>query len=264
MLLYNELARQIVETMAQRVRDLRHIDPERIGILAAARCSGGSTGNLATCYGLNREQNPTFSIWTRPRSRQIIAISEWFQYRSPRIRLGGRDMTYLILLRLPRLLLRNPLTTLVHELYHISVKFDSSMRPARHGPTFNREVRRIANDWLARQRGELARLAQMRHHELQREYGAVLALSVPSHFCLPLLEPIELPAPALKDILHLYPGYTLAPRFKINPAPVAPEDAPLVLTDKDLVLRHYSRTGSERIPTVLARYSQRQIALSAG
>lgn len=262
MLLYTDLVRQIVEDMALHVPDFVHLDPARIGVVATARASGHPTGNLATCYGLNRDNQPTFSIWTRPRSRQIIAVSHWFQYRAPRVRLTGRDMSYMILLRLPRLLLRNPLPILVHELYHISEKFDQKMRPVRHGSHFNREVRRLTQAWLARRQGELARLAQLRLHELEREFGAVLAMGVPSHFTIPLVEEVDLPTPDVHSVRGLYPGYTLAPRYEIHPVPASPEDAIRVVTEKDLVLRHYSRNGSERIPATMARYSQRNFPLS--
>jgi hypothetical protein len=161
MFLYTELAQQIMRDVARRVREFRHLDPERIAILATARCTGGHNGNLATCYGLRQEQYPTFSIWTRPRTRQIIAVSRWFSYRTPRVRLGGREMSYLILLRMPRMLRTNPLLTIVHELYHIHESFDTRMRPVRHGAFFDREVRRLTQEWLARASGELPRLAHL-------------------------------------------------------------------------------------------------------
>lgn len=263
MLVYTDLVRQIVDDMADRVRDFQHIDPSRIAILATGRFSGHTTGNLATCYGLGRNHKPTFSIWTRPRTRTIIAVSQWFQYRSPRIKLGGREPNYLILLRLPRLLLRNPLPILVHELYHISEKFDQTMRPVRHGPHFNREVRRITQAWLTAHRGAMSTLGQMRLHELESEFSAVLALGVPYRFSLPLIEAVDQPPPGEHDVRLLYPGYTLSSRYEVKPAPVSPEDMPRTLTDKDLVLRHYSRNGSERVPSAFARYSRRPQALSA-
>lgn len=264
MLLYTDLVRQIVEDLARQVRDFRHIDPDRLGILATARSSGHPTGNLATCYGLNRDHRPTFSIWTRPRTRQIIAVSQWFQYRPPRIRLNGHDMAYLIQLRLPRLLLRNPLPTLVHELYHISEKFDQTMRPTRHGAHFNREVRRLTQTWLLkREKSELARLAQLKLADLQKEFGAVLALSMPSRFQVPLIEPVEQTGPSEADVRRLYPGYVLARRYEIHPAPITPEECPRLISERDLVLRHYSRTGSERVPAAFARYSRNFMGLGA-
>lgn len=263
MLVYTDLVRQIVEDIAVRVRDFSHLDPERIAILATPRFSGQTTGNLATCYGLGRHHRPTFSIWTRPRSRTIIAVSHWFQYRTPRIRLGGHDPSYLIMLRLPRLLLRNPLPILVHELYHISEKFDQTMRPVRHGAHFNREVRRLSQAWLDQQRGALAQLAQMKLHDLEREFNAVLAHGAPHRFTLPLVEAVDQPPPTARDVLRLYPGYTLAPRYELKPAPVSPEDMPRTLSDKELVLRHYHKTGADRVPAAFARYTRRWMALSA-
>jgi hypothetical protein len=263
MIIYTDLVRRIVEDIAPRVRDFQHLEPDRIGFLASPRSSGHPTGNLATTYSLRQNPTPTFSIWTRRGSRNVFAVSEWFQYRAPRIRLGGRDMTYLVLLRLPRLLMRNPLPILIHELYHIGERFDYDMRPAHHGPAFDREVRRLSGLWLARQKGELARLAQLRHHELQREFGAVLAHGVPSRFVIPTVEPVERPESYERAIGRLYPDYRLASRFEIRPVDYTPDEVPRYLSEKDLVLRHYTARGCERIPNAFARYSQRYLALTA-
>ncbi len=225
--------------------------------MATAALQGGSWGNLAISLRDIRSQRPTFSIWCRPGSRTVFAVSRWFQIRSPRVRLGGRDITYLILLRLPRLLYRNPLPTLIHELFHISEDFDSEMRPDRHGREFDREVRRLTQCWLDRARGDLPRLAQLRLDELKREFGAVLAESVPSRFAFPLTEPIEAPMSYEKGIEKLYPGYKLGGNYQIRPANLTPEAAPRILTDKDLVLRLYDRTGIQRVPSAFTRYSRR-------
>ena len=263
MLLYTDLADQIVRDVVRRVRDFRHIDPDRVGVLAAARCSGCSTGNLATCYGLRQEERATFSIWTRARTRQVVAVSPWFVYRTPRVRLGGLDMNYLVMLRLPRMLRINPLPTLVHELYHISEKFDTGMRDVRHGAFFDREVRRLTQAWLDRATGDLPRLAQMRFHALQREFGAILAEGVPSRFTVPLVEEVEGPESYERGLTRLYPGHTMMRGYEIRPIELTPDDAPRFVSEKDLVLRHYSATGAEKLPTAFARYSRRALALTA-
>ncbi len=263
MLIYTDIVQQIVTDIAVKVREMHHLDPDRIGVLATARAGGLTMGNLATCYGLKRNGVPSFSIWTRARSRQIIAVSEWFRYVTPRVRLHGHDMSYLILLRLPRLLHRNPLTTLVHELYHISEGFDCEMRPVKHGQYFNSQVRRISDIWLRNQRGELARLAQMRFVDLQKEFGAVLAHGVPGRFTVPLIEPAEAPEDYEEAVERLYPGYRLAPRYEIYPAPQGSETALRQISEKDLVLRHYSWNGCEKVPSAFARYSRQYLPLPA-
>lgn len=263
MLLYTGLANQIVRDIARRVREFRHLDPERIAILAAARCTGGVNGNLATCYGLRQEARPTFSIWTRPRSKQIVAVTRWFAYRTPRVRLAGREMSYLILLRMPRMLRSAPLQTLVHELYHISESFDTGMRPVRHGATFDREVRRLTAAWLARATGELPRLAQMRFYELQREFGAVLAEGAPARFTIPLVEEVEPPESYAAGVARLYPGHTLARGYEIREIEATPADAPRYVSENNLDLRCVNASGSEKMPAAFARYSRRCLALTA-
>ncbi|HOE97905.1 MAG TPA: hypothetical protein PLS90_03820 [Candidatus Sumerlaeota bacterium] len=267
MLLYTDLVRDIARDVARRVPDLAHIDADRIAFLAAARCTSHRTGNLAICYGLNRQAEPTFSVWVRRGTRKVIAVSGWVQMRVPRVYINGREMSYLILLRLPRLLRQNPLETIIHELYHISEGFDRRMRPARHGALFDREVRRLMNVWLANARGDLPRLAQMTLRQLEGEFGAVLAQGVPSNFRLPIVEPVRGPESYQRAVPRLYPGHSLAALYQVRPAQqLSPEETPRVLTERDLVLRHYHTRGVERVPAEFTRYSRngrRSLALSA-
>ncbi len=263
MLLYTDLAREIVQDVVRRVRDFRHLDAERIAVAAAARCSGSNCGNLAVCYGLLRCQPPTFSVWVRPGSHTIFAVSEWFQFRSPKVRMGGREASYLIAPRLPRMLLRNPLPTLVHELYHIGEGFDGEMRPARHGRHFDREVRRLSQVWLDKAKGDLPRLAQMRLDDLKREFGAVLAEGLPSRFAFPLVEPVEAPEDYATAVERLYPGYRLANRYEVRPAHLTPENAPRTVSEKDLVLRLYDRTGIQKVPSAFTRYTRQYAVQTA-
>lgn len=265
MLIYNDLVRRAIEDLVRHVRVFRHIDPNRIAVLGAARASGTPNGNLATCYGVHQDFSPTFSIWTRPRSTRIIAVSEWFQYRNPRVRIDGNEIAYLILLRLPRLFLGNPLGTLVHELYHIGKAFDGHLRPDRHGAAFNRTVRAITNQWLTGQKDrgdELGELACMGLDDLRIKYGSVAAYGLPARVRLPLIEPVAAPEPYADAVERLYPGHRLGRKYCVNPVRFSPAAARRLITAGDLVLRHYSREGSERIPKALARYSRRRPSAS--
>jgi hypothetical protein len=134
------------------------------------------------------------------------------------------------------------------------------MRPARHGRPFEREVRRLTQKWIDRSRGELPRLGQMRLDDLRREFGAVLAESMPTRFTCPLVEPIDPPESYARGVQRLYPGCYLAPGYRVRPAPISPPGAPRLVTDKDLVLCHYERSGIERMPASFARYTRQYIA----
>jgi hypothetical protein len=257
MIIYTDLATQIMTDMAVHLRDFEHLDPGRIAILSAARASGHPNGNLATCHGLSEEPDSTFSIWVAPDTYRITAVSRWFHRRNPRIRLAGQEISYLILLRLPRLLLSDPLATLVHELYHISPRFDRKMRPARHGPLFDREVNRITRTWLRQRPSDLTRLARMNLRQLQAAFGAVLARGLPRNFVIPVLDPSPAPQSYENGVKRLYPGYRLASVFRVRPGPVSTPDALRLLTEDDLVMRHYSSRGAQKLPTALARYSSR-------
>ena len=170
----------------------------------------------------------------------------------------------MIQLRLPRMLLSSPLETIVHELYHIGERFDGRMRPVRHGAYFDSEVRRLMQTWLAAARGDLPRLAQMTFAQLVREFGSVVALSVPNNFRLPYTVEIEPPESYESGLTRLYPGYRLAAGYRMRRVELAGLDSLQLLTDRDLVLRHYDRNGVRRLPDIYARYARtRGDAISA-
>lgn len=265
MLNYTDLASRIIRDVTRHVPEFATIDPGRVAVLAAARCSGHSTGNLAVCYGLRREIKPTFSIWFYPGTRSVFAVSQWFRHVAPRIVLRGQDASYMIMLRLPRLLKANPLEILIHELYHIHPNFDRTMRPERHGKAFDAEVRRMMAHYL-RRRGEteLAELAQARLPQLMRDYGSLVADGLPDSFKTPLIEPAEPPSSYAEALPRLYPGYTLQRGYRIMPAPLTAERHPRRIDEGLIVQRHYSSRGVIRVHPALARYTRRGPELSAG
>jgi hypothetical protein len=252
-----------MKNITGRVRDLSHIDPERVFIVANARCTARQTGNLAHCCGLRNDLRPTFSIWAHDGSRQIVAVSQWFRAVVPRVRIEGRPMLYMIQLRLPRILLTNPLETLIHELYHIGQQFDGQMRPVRHGAFFDSEVRRLMVEWQRSVGGELPRLAQMTFGQLVGEFRAVVAKGLPANFKLPYLEPIVAPESYRAGVERQYPGYRLAPNFEMRRIELNAVEPLRVLTERDLILRHYDRRGARRLPSIYSRYAQSTEALSA-
>lgn len=260
MLVYTDLIHDVVRDMAEHLRDFAHLDPDRIGVLAAARCSRHTTGNLALCIGLVEDAAPGFSVWVRSRTPQVEAVSGWFRRAAPVVRLGGHEMDYLILLRLPRMLEHNPLETLVHELYHIAPRFDRRLRNTRHGPHFDREVRRIARTWLRDRPGELARHMGMSLAELLEAHGSIVARGVPAGFTLPLVRAADPPEPYESAMRRLYPGYRLCPGYQVRPAALSPESAPDLIAEGDLTLRQFDGRGSTALPASYLAYSRRLAA----
>ena len=128
---------------------------------------------------------------------------------------------------------------------------------------FDREVRRLTREWLAAQRGELAELAQMNFNQLQREFGAVLGLSTPANFKIPYPAEIEPPESYRDGLARLYPGYRFAPGWRVRRIELSPAHPLDPLTNKDLVLRHYDRRETQRVPATFLRYARAQEALSA-
>lgn len=238
-----ELSSRIVASVAERTPGFAHLDPARIAIAAAPRWAGVSSGNLACCIALRRSEEPTFNVWVRRGTREIVEVGRWHRVRPPEVVFGGAKASYLILLRLPRHLAFDPLETLVHELYHISEKFDGRLRAARHGKRFDAAVRRLTRDWLARAEPDLAETARMDFAALRERHGAVVARTLPASFRANLVETVEPPCSYEEAVRRLYPAHRLAPDFRVRPWRVPPA-GPERITERDCSVRVYRPEGA--------------------
>lgn len=253
MLLYTDLVSEIVADIAAKVPAFAHLQPERIAVAAAPRWAGSAWGNLAACLGLRADPEPTFSIWVRRRSREIVKVSPWYIRRTVEIHFNSTDCRYLILLRLPRLLEHNPLETIVHELYHIGEPFDGQLRPLRHGRLFDWNVQRLMREWLARTDPRLAELSQLQHGELRARHPGLLARRLPARFQPALVLPVEAPCGYEEGVARYYPGHKLARDVRIAKIMFTPPGIPRRITEGDCTFRNYHDSGSEEIAPYLAR-----------
>jgi hypothetical protein len=256
MMIYTDLVAEIIDDVAAKVPSLAHLRSEEIAVAAATRWAGSSWGNLAACIGLAADPRPTFSIWVRGRSREVVQVSRWYWRRPAEVHFGGRTSRYLILLRLPRLLEHNPLETIIHELYHVGERFDGGLRPLRHGRVFDWNVQRLMRRWLERAEAPLAELAQMRLEELRARAGALLARRLPLGFQPMLTLPAEPPCPYEEAMAAHYPRFRLARRFTVAPIAFTSDSAPRRITEADCTLRLYHSGGSED----LSPYAMRRLA----
>jgi Putative phage metallopeptidase len=113
------LCRDLCATLPQ----LAHIDPDRLLFTLVRSRAEGLHGTYARIVPLRFAGGA--SEWTRRRGR----MQETF--RMPTLVHGGRDIYYVISLLIPRFLrlsLEQKLTTVVHELYHISPACDGDIR----------------------------------------------------------------------------------------------------------------------------------------
>ncbi|WP_391483966.1 hypothetical protein [Aeoliella mucimassa] len=110
---------------------------------------------------------------------------------------SGREYLYLLQFYLPRFLdhsLGEKLTTVVHELWHISEEFDGDLRRHDgrcyvHGPSqreFDRTAARLAGEWLASDPpSELYAFLRYNFKELLSQYGQVFGERYPAPKLIP-------------------------------------------------------------------------------
>lgn len=108
-----------------------------------------------------------------------------------RVYLGEQEMLYLLTFYLPRFLnqsFREKLITVLHELYHISPRFDGDIRRfdgrchmhSHSQESYDRQMERYAAEYLSmRPPSELFAFLREDFRVLQRRHGAVIGLQVP-------------------------------------------------------------------------------------
>lgn len=208
----------VVHLLALRVPRLAHVVPGQIvhGVVQARNRS--RYGVYAQCHGLRfrhgkREQiNRDGTAWV------------W-----PDIRVGGRQVLYYISYFMPRFMDQPPrqrLHTLLHELYHISPKFNGDLRRFAGRNEFHGNSRAefdgVVDDLLEEALGHLdaERFPFLRSgfDELTQRFGAVVGTRLKN------FAPKRVPATELPSILAIEPPAMPAPR-PAAPAPVPAQPA---------------------------------------
>lgn len=254
MIIYTDLVNRVIADITRKVPELSHIDPDRVAVAAAPRWAGTRHGELAKCVTLHHDRAPSFYVWIRPGTRSIMAVSPWYRTQPAEINMNGVKCKYLVRLTMPRFFNDNPVETIIHELYHIGDKFDGSLRDARHGKAYDRQVFILMGQWLARANTKLAEMAQLRLPDLQRRYGSILARSLPTHYQESLTKPSPAPFSYEKGVQLYYPGYTLAKNYSIREIVFTPDSIPSRITDKDCTLRLFKTGRSQTIARTYERY----------
>lgn len=168
----HELIGDIVATCPE----LRHIDASRLAVAFSQARSARLDGVHAAIHPLRFPGG----------ARELTKGSA--TYAMPEVVLGGREMLYVISFRLPRYLnlpFGEKMSTIIHELYHVSPGFDGSLRRFAGGnPHHTASKRRydavmgkIARDYLARtQRPELHAFLRHSFRELADAHGGIVGL----------------------------------------------------------------------------------------
>lgn len=172
--------------IASRLPDLAHVDMSRVAIRYCQVRKAVPHGLQATLTPLRFENG---ELYTRRRGRR------WTIQRlyDP----SGREMLYLLSFYLPRFLnhsFREKLSTVIHELWHISPSFDGDLRRFEgrcyaHGPSerhFHESMREMADRWLAlKPPAETYRFLKANFRQLQRRHGAVFGARISTPRLIP-------------------------------------------------------------------------------
>lgn len=161
----------LVHLLVKRVERLAHIRPGQIVHGVSQARTRSRYGVYAQCHGLR------FRHGAREQRTRDGQAWQW-----PVIKVRGQEILYYITYFLPRFLDQPPrerLHTLLHELYHVSPKFNGDLRrfPGRnefHGSDFDAVVDTILEEALPHVEPERFPFLVHSFDELVQRYGGVV------------------------------------------------------------------------------------------
>ncbi len=253
MILYTQVLDDVIADLARTVARFSHVDPSRVLAIGASRVARGKWGALAECVGLNVPHDPTFEFTYHSRPRELVSATPWFEYGNRRVVIDGRRMLYLLRFRFPRFLDQAPLHSIIHELLHISERFDGTHRSMRHGKWFDRYVKDIELEWRREGDPQLVPIMDLDFEGLRKRFGAVACRCLRKPFQPLLRLPLEKTGewdehPEVRKLKLKIPrkGPKLH-RMKFD------DPADIELTQADLEYRVFHPSGSKPIAAALVR-----------
>jgi hypothetical protein len=179
--------RGVCQDMVARLPELAHIDVARVAI-------SFSQTRKAVTYGMQASLTPMRfenGALSERRAGRSYAVQRLYDA-------SGRELLYILNFYLPRYLnlpLEEKLSTVVHELWHISPDFNGDLRRHggrcyAHGPSqkaYDAHTGRLAERWLAFDPpAELYQFLRGNFRQLLRRHGAVYGTRIPVPKLLPL------------------------------------------------------------------------------
>src|SRR5437773_3188226 len=170
---YTEALESLIREIVERVGEFAHVDPERLLVACSRSRDNGPVGSYAKIVPMRFKDGA--------RERRIGRHT----YQMPALTYRGQEILYLIYFFMPRfgdLPYYQGLETVVHELYHISPKFDGDIRrfPGRnyaHGSSqkrFNAAVAALTQRYLTPDEPATADFLRHTTTELSRVHGTLL------------------------------------------------------------------------------------------
>jgi Putative phage metallopeptidase len=183
---FTEAMRALCEDVVARLPEFDHISMEQIAVTFAQTRNQVSYGLQAKLTPLRFEGG---QLYTQRRGR-TWTIQRWYA--------GDVEMLYILTFYLPRFLeqtFREKLITVVHELYHISPRFDGDIRRlpghyhvhSRSQKEYDEAMDVLVDRYLASRPPEsLFRFLKANFRELTVRHGSVVGIRVPIPKLLPL------------------------------------------------------------------------------
>ncbi len=168
--------RELMADIAATCPELRQVDLARVAVAFAQTRHGRLDGVFASIHPLRFPGGERTA--RRPRGT----------YEMPRVLVNGAEMLYVIEFRLPRfqnLPFEEKLATIIHEMYHISPRFDGTLRRFEGGKPYHTGSRRrydaamarMARSYLAATtRPELHAFLRLDFRQLSESNGGVVGL----------------------------------------------------------------------------------------
>ena len=179
--------RRLCEDVCSRIPELGHIDMSRVAVCY-------SQARKRVRYGLHASLTPM-----RFENGATAGVRRGRRYTCQQlIGAGVQEILYILRFYLPRFMdedFGQKLSTVFHELWHISPNFDGDLRRHRgrcymhtHSEAaYNAHMKQFAQDWLDRRPPrELYRFLEKNFDQLERDHGRVVAVRIPQPKLIPL------------------------------------------------------------------------------
>ena len=178
---------RLCDDVTCRLDEFLHIDMSRVAVTFAQ-------ARRRVLHGLQAKLTPMRfedGALTTRRHGRTWTVQRLYQ--------GDREMLYILTFYLPRFLdqsFREKMVTVLHELYHISPRFDGDIRRmegryhvhSHSQKEYDRQMERLAERYLAMQPPEeLYAFLKHKFRTLHKRHGGVMGLQVP----IPKLIPID-------------------------------------------------------------------------
>jgi hypothetical protein len=261
MINYTERIALLMQDVVARTPRLSFIDLTEVVVFARFGRSDAD-GAFATCHCLTLpESEPGYFFWRDRETGELTRRSPWFVTKSPEVRIGTKQVKYLISVVLPRFTDQTlagsrkadfyraaepwiaKLDTVFHELYHIDPaqsgiraveNADGSRSYRSHGPMFYEDVAEMVHAYLAtRPDPSLHDFLKYDFAGLTERYGGIVGTTFSNFPSFPqrYMEVIDLP--------------TSEPCVRVEPLKAPAQ--PALYTEDDLHIRQFTDVSSRRL-----------------